>query len=380
MPPIDQPHHHHHQKKQQQKASKSSRITTTAKKSQRRFLPEQEKSQTSHNFESATFTAIPPAIIISIAFSVLFSIILINQSLRFQHDFAALQYYSSTNRKRGDHYVEYLQESSSSIIRPIQWKKRNYATHPVTLAESNYLNRKAATEHARGGDIITAAICHPTIFDATGNLNLDPFFAWVSYYRLLGFQHIFLWYEGNVNTRPRFQELADLSYVTLTRYSISPTHEKSDLRYHGQFHVERSCMSEARFAANYSWALPIDVDEYLWLEQAQSIQDFLAYYEAQNYTYISLGKYHYSTMHVYNNNNNNNTAAAAADSGFGLEKWPFTPGPYCFGKGGKSSCPTWMGRCKVLAKPSKFTSVEIHVCLMHDDDRWSNTCSTMCKP
>jgi Glycosyltransferase family 92 len=168
-----------------------------------------------------------------------------------------------------------------------------------------------------------------------------------------------------VDQLPRFKELVALPYVTMTRYTI-PAHagrDKKYYRYHGQGYVEHACMSESRFAANYSWALPIDVDEYLWFNKQQSIQDFLTDYEAQNYTYISLGKYHYSTLHVYNNSDNRkNNNDANIDSGFGLEKWPFTPGPYCFGRGGLSSCPTWMGRCKVLAKPSKFQSVNVHVC------------------
>ena len=342
---------------------------------------------------TTTSSSFPPhnTITISLFFSVLFALILIHQSIRFQHDFAALQY--STKRPGGallllnDHYAEYLQQSkrsSSESITPIQWRNRNYMTHPVTLDESNYLHAIAA-EHARKlnrTSVIKAAICHPTIFDPIagggGRLNnlLDHFFAWVSYYRLLGFQHVFLWYEGHVNELPRFDELAALPYVTLTRYIPNGEH----LRYHGQGHVERQCMSQSRFAANYSWALPLDVDEYLWLggaggdnnnnnkkrrQRPQSIQDFLSYYEAQNYTYISLGKYHYSTLHVYNVNHeddeNGSAAAGSTSSPFGLEKWPFTPGPYCFGKGGMSSCPTWMGRCKVFAKPSKFDTVEIHV-------------------
>jgi hypothetical protein len=105
-------------------------------------------------------------------------------------------------------------DGSGSII---QWNNRNYISHPVTAKESSYITNmtiadaKRRTEHSRP---LKVAVCHPTMFGE--KISLDPFFAWVSYYRLLGFDHIFLWYEDYIATLPRFAEFQALPYVTLT--------------------------------------------------------------------------------------------------------------------------------------------------------------------
>jgi Glycosyl transferase family 2 len=262
----------------------------------------------------------------------------------------------------------YLIDAASSVdasnndkIIGIQWKNRNYMMHPVTETESNFISNMTTVEHAKKMNHTTnnlkVAVCHPTMF---GDIVLDTHFAWVSYYRLLGFDHIFLWYEGNISKLPRFDELAALPYVTLTLRNNSGSKEV----YHGQSRVEKECFAMANHS-RFDWALAIDVDEYIWFQKPQSIQNFLAHYESQGYTYISLGKHHYSTRHVYNGTMTTTARqqeeAAPADAGFGLEQYPYTPGPYCYGNRGNSKCPTWTGRCKVLAKPSKFPSVDIHV-------------------
>jgi hypothetical protein len=80
----------------------------------------------------------------------------------------------------------------------------------------------------------------------------------MSYYRLLGCDHIFFWYCPDIAQRPYFDELKSLPYLTLTEYT-GPAHWL-----HGQVEVEHECLSQAKFAANYTWALPVDLDEYLW--------------------------------------------------------------------------------------------------------------------
>jgi hypothetical protein len=227
----------------------------------------------------------------------------------------------------------------------VQWKNRNFIIHPVTETESSYIANMTAENAKRMNQThpLKVAVCHPTMF---GDLSLDTHFAWVSYYRLLGFDHIFLWYEDNVSKQPRFDQLEALPYVTLT-----PHNGGSNEVYHGQTTVERECFAMANHSG-FDWALAVDVDEYIWFQKPQSIQDFLAHYEQQGYTYISLGKHHYSTRHVYNGTTT--TRPPSTDAGFGLEQYPYTPGPYCYGQRGNSKCPTWKGRCKVLAKPSKY--------------------------
>lgn len=51
------------------------------------------------------------------------------------------------------------------------------------------------------------------------------------------------------------------------------------------------------------------------------------------------------------------------NSGFGLDQYGFTGGPYCRGSyNGTTYCPTFKGRCKILAKPSiyPFPSFRLH--------------------
>jgi Glycosyltransferase family 92 len=238
----------------------------------------------------------------------------------------------------------------------IQWKNRNYMSHPVTAAESRYISFMNIENAKRmnHSKILKVAVCHPTMF---GDLLLDTHFAWVSYYRLLGFDHIFLWYEENISKLPRFDELAALPYVTLTLHNYSDTTGIKEV-YHGQTTVEKECFTMANHS-NFDWALPIDVDEYIWFQKPQSIQDFLTHYEQQGLAYISLGKHHYSTRHVYRSPDDDEDDDA--DAGFGLEQYPYTPGTYCNRNPGNFICPNWLGRSKVLAKPSRFNHVNIHV-------------------
>jgi hypothetical protein len=149
--------------------------------------------------------------------------------------------------------------------------------------------------------------------------------------------------------------------VTLTRHVA-----KEGETYHGQNQVERECFGIAR-NFDFDWALPIDVDEYLLFQQRLSIQEFLPYYEAQNITYISLGKHHYLTRHIVDSHNTTATttsATSSAGSWFGVEQYPFTPGPYCYRRPGQSRCPTWMGRCKVLASFILSKSMKVNLLTM----------------
>jgi hypothetical protein len=110
--------------------------------------------------------------------------------------------------------------------------------------------------------------------------------SFVSYYRLLGFDHIYFWYRPDIALRPRFDQLKALPYVTLTEYAGGGEHD-------GQFVVEHACLSQAKFATNYTWALTIDLDEYLWYSWRGPIYTFIAHILA-NFHYVSIGKYMYT--------------------------------------------------------------------------------------
>ena len=172
----------------------------------------------------------------------------------------------------------------------------------------------------------TFAVCHPTLF---GDVKFHRVLSFVSYYRLLGFQHVFLWIErrsssstnttttsqqhrrrrrgGGVSWTPlQYQQLQSLKYVTLTEYntttssSISSSKNKNRIDYHGQSAVQDMCRSDPNFAANYDWNLVVDVDEYLWLgHQHRTVQEFMDEYNPNNqYTYISFGKWQYSPVNI----------------------------------------------------------------------------------
>ena len=213
---------------------------------------------------------------------------------------------------------------------------RNFMTHPLTSEEGRRLSAKDPFN-------FTAAVCHPTIH---GKLNsMGRFLAFVSYYRLLGFDHVFLWYEKESITRGSpsvwegFNILANLSYVTMTEF----VDDGRNAVYHGQGYVQVDCFSKPEFGASFDWVLVADADEFLWFDQNVTIKEFVS--QNKNYTYISLGKWQYSFKTAI-------PLPDTEDAGFGLDRYPFTPGLYCYLGVGKEYCPDWIGRCKFLVKPS----------------------------
>jgi hypothetical protein len=115
--------------------------------------------------------------------------------------------------------------------------------------------------------------------------------------------------------------------------------------------VEHVCLNQAKFAANYTWAFPIDLDEYLWYKWKEPIYKYIVHRLA-DFHYVSIGKYMYTQRHAVILERN--------DSGFGLDRYAFTAGSYCYGYPGYSVCPTWRGRAKILVQPSLHHWVGIH--------------------
>lgn len=214
---------------------------------------------------------------------------------------------------------------------------RNFMTWPVTAREDRILLSKATTN-------ITAAICHPTLF---GNISLHRTFSFVSYYRLLGFEHFFFWYEPETLawSASEIRRFENLPYVTLTKYDAT---NYDDIPYHGQAIVQKQCLGDPKYAALFDWVLAADVDEFLWLgPNVGTVQDFVR--QQPNITYYSFGKWQYATKVSSPPRKSGNFA-------FGLESFPFTPGRYCYKDPEAESCPTWTGRSKILLKPSLYPS------------------------
>ena len=225
----------------------------------------------------------------------------------------------------------------------LNYRHRNFKTHPVTSEEDRLLSQRDTFN-------ITAAVCHPTIH---GNItSMERFFAFVSYYRLLGFDHVFMWYlKDSVTTSSTvwedFNRLANLSYVTMTEFVDGGR----NVKYYGQSEVPTVCVSRPEFASLYNWTIVVDADEYLWFKTKLTIKTFLSQH---NYTYYSFAKWQYSPRAAI-------SLSEHEDSGFGLDRYAFTPGMYCYqGLGKETYCPDWLGRCKILAHPSLHKASHPH--------------------
>lgn len=221
----------------------------------------------------------------------------------------------------------------ADVVPPSTPTSRNFLTDPVTSHEDMILRANKISN-------ITAAVCHPTLF---GNLTLARILSFASYYRLLGFDHLFFWYEAESLpwTASELQLLGNLSYVTVTRFPDSQT-----LNYHGQNEVQRACRKDPQYGASYDWLLVVDADEYLWLgPDLSTVQDFVL--QHPSITYFSFGKWMYSTTLT-------SSLQANESSRFGVDIFPFTLGRYCYRGPSRKSCPDWQGRSKVLVMPSHY--------------------------
>jgi hypothetical protein len=212
---------------------------------------------------------------------------------------------------------------------------------------------------------ITVGLCHKALF---GDINLWMVLDWVSYHKLLGFDHIFMSYIPEVRHLDGFKELSSLPYITLFEFSEGEVQVINDKGYHrlkvspsllntttvqqlnisehqpsAQLLLEARCLDQHAHA--FDWVMLSDADEYLWFNEKIGVKEFLQR-RNNKYDYISLGKWMYTTMHRVN----------ATTSGFNLENFPFTAGVYCTmqNKRGKPMqvCARMNGRAKVIVKPS----------------------------
>jgi hypothetical protein len=207
---------------------------------------------------------------------------------------------------------------------------------------------------------ITAAICAKTLF---GDIDLGIVLQWVAYHRLMGFDHVFIFYRPEITSKPRFTELASLPYVTLMEYS------KGYLKTHwNQKKTENMCLSEKRFAADYDWAMLADADEFLWFPERRGIKPFLAQQQARNLTYLSFGKQMYTMKHRVDFAAHEYALDTKDMSHFPLSKFPFYIKNFCYGKRrGEPLCPTWKGRAKVIVKPKHHQNIDVHGNIFHPD-------------
>jgi len=194
--------------------------------------------------------------------------------------------------------------------------------------------------HIEPASNISVALCFKTLF---GNINLRLVQEWVAYYRLLGFDKVFMWYRPEMASLPGFRELYNLNYVTMN------VNKKGDrIGDYKQEDMEKLCLGNKKFAASYDWALVADQDEYVWFREHMGIKDFIQ--KHANMNYLSFGKYMY-TMRF---------RAADLPTGFDVTPFCFTAKSYCHGQPGNPYCPNWPGRSKVMIRTADRQQVSVH--------------------
>jgi len=146
-----------------------------------------------------------------------------------------------------------------------------------------------------------------------------------------------------MKSRPRFDELFNLSFVTMTENT-----EGIRRNYYKQKHFEHVCLSEAKYGNSYDWVMLADIDEYLWFSSHIGLKEFLS--NNRNMTYLSFGKYMYTLDHRPDISAINLALDPAQNPEvFALSKYPFYIKSFCVagGRKGDPICPTWQGRSKV---------------------------------
>jgi hypothetical protein len=213
---------------------------------------------------------------------------------------------------------------------------------------------------------ITTALCCKAMF---GSVDMHRVALWVAYHRLLGFDHVFLYYHDAIADYPGFDELESLPYLTMTpmRGKIVDFPEKSmhstngtripyfrfvgeDMQHADQHALELECYNN--HAKDYDWVLIADIDEYLSFNEELGIKDFIAKYSDESTKSLGIGKKMY-TLAV--------RADTAVDSGFGLDNYPFTPGIYCtidfqkFPMENRKKCSGYLGSTKLILRPQNYS-------------------------
>jgi hypothetical protein len=214
---------------------------------------------------------------------------------------------------------------------------------------------------------ITTALCCKAMF---GSVDLTRVALWVAYYRLLGFDHVFLFHQDIVAKYPGFDKLKRLPYLTLTpiKGKMVEFREKSQKstnstsipywRFEGhtanQNALEIKCFN--KHAKNYGWAMIADIDEYLSFNEEMGVKDFIAKCTDDSIKSLGFGKKMYTLT----------ARVDKVDSGFGLDVYPFTPGIYCgfskkFRMKSRKECSGVNGSAKFIVRPQRHSKgIQVH--------------------
>lgn len=245
-------------------------------------------------------------------------------------------------------------------------RTRNNERAPSVYTEEGSMDIvDLSMRHIEPASNITAAVCYKTLF---GNIDISLVLQWVAYNRLLGFDHIFLFYRPNVASLEYFDVLQRLPYVTLT---VNTKGNKKD--YYQQEKTDTMCLSQPNFAGNFDFAMVADIDEYLRfpkLPPGSGIKDFLQIQKAKNLTYLSFGKRMYTLDHRTDMEAiNYKIETKRQNAPFVLSQYPFYMEYFCYGRRkGTPNCPSWMGRAKLIVNPKQHQHIKVHGIYFHTDN------------
>jgi Glycosyltransferase family 92 len=212
------------------------------------------------------------------------------------------------------------------------------------------------------------AACYKTLF---GTVNLHRVISWIVYHHMLGFDHFFIWYLPYIREYDGFDVLSSLPYVTLTE-NTKASQERRNPQLVGELDqraLEEVCLKDV--ARDYDWVMFADTDEFLWFNETVGVKEFIQAH-GDGKTSLSFGKYMYTQTH----------GVDVPDSGFGLDRFPFTSGSFCFNKigcpkdengecFGNPVCPRSFGRSKVIVQPKYHARVGVHGTLMPNEENHS---------
>ena len=146
-------------------------------------------------------------------------------------------------------------------------------------------------------------LCHKSLF---GAIDLRLVRMWAAYYKLLGFDEVYIWHVPSILQLPGVDELARTPYITLVENARGrvKTYQDGYTRLvrgvpGDQHDDEKACIRVGR-QRNFDWVMMADMDEYLWFGEKIRLPEFLQKYapsSSSNVTYLSFGKWMYTLEH-----------------------------------------------------------------------------------
>jgi len=264
-------------------------------------------------------------------------------------------------------YIEVLDEKATAQMtlasdrRPLEESRNRQAREHKTTAfwKSNKppidiieLSRR----HFEPPSGITAAVCFKTLFG--DSIDMKLVLQWVAYNRLLGFDHIYMFYRPEVARLDGFEDLRSLPYVSLNE------RVRGKLKSHyDQWGAETECLREPKYGAKYDWVMSADLDEYLQFNRTMGLKEFLQ--EHHQMTYLTFGKYMYTLDHRVDVELTNHVIDASSNDHFAVSHYPYHMKHYCYARRNPHRmsspiCPTWHGRSKLIVRPKHHDRFDIH--------------------